>query len=236
MKIIILIIIIIFLKCINFDYFMFKSANKEKHKLVTSYDNFLDLKECNYLSDFLLNHKLNNKNKLSDIFDNSYGILIKFKDNLNHYKKFKKNNLLPIYQVFKKIKDPKCNAFVFNSLIINANSKNNKEIGIHYDNTLQIKNRGFFKKFLLPRWISIIYLKVPKNFKGGSLKVNNFRNHNFYCPKAKINPVTGKYIKMRGDSNHLVENIQSNEDSYRISIIFEQYTIDENINIPFSLN
>lgn len=215
---------------------MFKSVNKRNHKLLISYDSFLDEKECNYLSDFLLNHKLNNNNKLSDLFDSSYGILVKFQDNMNHFNKFKKNNLLPIYQVFKKIKDPKCNAFVFNSLVINTNSKKDKEIGIHYDNTLQIKNSGFFKRFILPKWISIIYLKLPKNFKGGSLKVNNFRNHDFYCPKAKIKPVIGKYVKIRGDSNHYVENIESDEDSYRISIIFEQYVIDKNIIIPFSFD
>ena len=144
------------------------------------------------------------------------------------------NDLLPIYEIFKKVKDPTCNAFIFNSLIIKANSKKNG-IDIHYDDTLSIKT-GLLKRLILPKWISVIYLNLPKKFKGGSIMINNFRNYNFYCPKAKIQPKVGKYIKFKGDSSHIVNNIESDEDDYRISIIFEQYIVDDKVSVPFSIN
>jgi hypothetical protein len=235
MKLIILIIIIlVFFKFINLDYFTFKSVNNKDDRFITTYDNFLNEKQCKYLSNFIINHKLNNKNNLSELFDSSYGILVKFRDNLDHYKKFKENNLSPIYELFKRVKDPNCNAFVFNILVIKANSKTKNGIGVHYDNTLSIKT-GLLKRFILPKWVSVIYLNLPKNFKGGSIMINNFRNYNFYCPKAKIQPKVGKYIKFQGDSSHIVNDIDSDEADYRISIIFEQYIIDDKVSIPFSI-
>ena len=76
-------------------------------------------------------------------------------------------------------------------------------------NTLLLKT-GILNRYILPKWISVIYLNIPNTFKGGDILVNNFRNHNFICPKAKITPKVGKYIKFRGDSNHYVKNIDHN--------------------------
>ena len=54
-------------------------------------------------------------------------------------------------------------------------------------------------------------------------------------PKLELKKVTFKtqdYLYIKEED----QNIESDEDSYRISIIFEQYVIDKNIIIPFSFD
>lgn len=231
MKTILVIIFLIFLIKKNFDFFVYKSVNNINDKRIQFQNNFISNKNCDYLSKKLLNHKYNVKTILSSQFDNTYGILVKFQDNKHTYNNFKKYDLEDVYNIFKKIKDPNCNAFVFNVLIV---TKQSKEIKGHYDSTLNIRD-GIFNRRMMPKWVSVIYIKLPNKFEGGRLLLNKFTNINFNIPNSIIQPETGKYVKFRGDSYHKVESFKTKEDTYRISLVFEQYQIS-NIKIPFKIN
>lgn len=232
MKKFILVLILLIYLIFNYDYLRFYSVNNKNDKFKLIKNKYLSSDYCDKLSNIILNQSLKKSNVLSDAFESSYGILIKFKDNNQAKKIFDKNNLTDIYNLFKKIKKPDCNAFVFNSLIINSNKS--KEIESHYDNTLSIKH-GLLNRDILPKWVTVIYIKLPKKFTGGKLLLNNFSNFNFYYPKCTIIPEVGKLVQFRGDAYHLVEEIKANLEDYRISLVFEQYQIG-NIDFPFYVN
>ena len=213
---------------INNNYYLehyeeFISVNSFFNKMANEKKNFLSNIECKKLSKFLLNHKLMFSNKLSKNFNNSRGIVIKFKENKHLEKQFIDINLKYIYKIFQKIKLKNTNAYIFNVLIIKTNNQNknsNKdEVDYHYDNTLGIT---YNNKSIMPYQITVLYISLPKKFKNGQLVINNF-----CCKKiAKIiKPEIGKKIDFRGDSLHKVNKIFSKKKDYRISLVFEQYNL-----------
>lgn len=217
----------------NFDQFEeYVSVNSFFDKISYEKKNFLSQSQCKKLSKFLLNHKLLTSNKLSESFNNSRGIVIKFKKNENLEKYFIDNNLKYIYEIFKKIKLKNTNAFIFNVLIIKTENKykdhSNVQVDYHYDDTLDIM---YNNKSIMPYQITVIYIHLPKKFKNGELIINSFCCKNV----AKIiKPKIGKIINFRGDSLHKVNKIFSKKKDYRISLVFEQYNIPKEklIDVP----
>jgi len=74
----------------------------------------------------------------------------------------------------------------------------------------------------MPLCTSVVYLQVPKSFTGGELFLKKHEHDGIY---KEIPPKPGKYVRFRGDMFHGVNRIYSNDKTYRLSIVFEQYII-----------
>lgn len=194
---------------------------------------FLNKEECISLTKYITNHSLLNKSLLgSKAFSSSYSFHIHFnkyskQDFLNY-----KHDLKPIYDIFEKIKHPDTNAYVFNPLVLNGLNVLNLDpklnsVGYHYDDTLFIRDN--MKKLYLPICTTVLYIDVPKIFVGGILQMHDFGFIGDHCSATfKIRPEVGKKIVFRGDMCHSVSPMYSNEDTKRVSLVFEQYNIPEN--------
>lgn len=199
------------------DWLMYKRTNPPDFPHVQTELGFLTEEECSDMADYIMNHQLIGNSILSTSFSSSYGFVIRF----NKYSKFdfehSKYDLKKLFDVFERIRVPGTNAYVCNPLIL----EKNKSVGYHYDNTLGIKT--FFGASVLPICVTVIYLQLPKNFTGGELCLCDFEK-TYTTEEA---PVVGKKLVFRGDMCHAVNEFQTDEDTKRVSLVFEQYRIPE---------
>lgn len=170
--------------------------------------NFLTKEECRSLTEYIVNHELMEKSDLSDAFSSSYGFTIKF----NMYSKYdfmySKYNLKRLYDVFERIREPGTNAYMCNPLIL----EKSKSIGYHHDNTLGIGN---------PVCVTVLYLDLPSDMTGGEFCM---RDHSHFIMEP---PEIGKKLTFRGDMYHMVRPYETNENTRRVSLVFEQYCLPE---------
>tara|TARA_Y100001970_G_C14159419_1_gene817601 strand:+ start:422 stop:973 length:552 start_codon:yes stop_codon:yes gene_type:complete len=179
-------------------------------------------------------HKLIQKNPLTENFKSSYGFIIKFTDKTAY--KLMEHDLKPIYELFLDIRDPRCNYFQFNPLVIeplNTNSPRHNSIEFHYDNHATWYSWLVEKKIYLPLFVSVIYVSLPEKFIGGNLVLKKFDRKKRY---KKVRPSIGMHVNFRGDLFHGVEAIQSDEHVKRISLVFEQYSIPNFNPDAFTIN
>lgn len=208
----------------------FVQTDVQNTPCVTIDDNFYTKKEC---TDLL--HQINNSgfivnNPLTELFTDTTGFLLRFMDNSHLEEQFQQNNATFIYNIFTKIKNPKCNAFACNLLIIPArNNKTNVLSGIrHTDCTMEINEPYFPYRTYTPKCVSVLYLQTPNEFTDGELELYTFMGLSIK-PNKIIKPKIGRLVVFRGDLKHAVKSFDSAENTPRISLVFEQYIIPSNL-------
>ena len=102
-----------------------------------------------------------------------------------------------------------CNAFYLNPLVLEQGAG----IKLHVDSTLSSE-----KSKLNPKVVSVFYVNVPKNMKGGELVI---QKHNGQT--AQIEPQENSLLHFRGDLKHFVRPVESSQ--CRISLVCEQYKL-----------
>lgn len=227
LKIILCFLIIIFILYILIRYrssFLF-IKNDSLLPDYNSCDGFLSIEEQTTLLKNINNCEFIKENPLNEGFQNSRGFVIKFTDGELLEKHFIENNLIFVYEMFKKIKDPACNAFIFNILIIPSKNIKEDSVAMHHDCTFEARETNFPYRYYLPKCVNVIYAKICNEFKGGKLKLYDFNGNHV---KHYITPKERKMVMFRGDQLHCVQNYISKDKSPRISLVFEQYQLPLN--------
>ncbi len=113
-----------------------------------------------------------------------------------------------------------CNAFFMNPLVIASGS----HVAPHIDRSLSSWTRPELPPY--PVKVSVLYLEVPEDLKGGSLRL--------YPPvwtlrsKPEIVPETGLLFEFRGDLRHEVREI-TQAITPRVSLVMEHYRLPPEI-------
>ena len=143
---------------------------------VTSNDSFYTHDNCTDLLRQINSSGLVVSNPLNDAFENTKGFVMKFVDNSHLKQQFYQHNATFLYNVFTKIKNPKCNAFICNLLIIPARSNKYQTPAIckHHDCTIGITEKYFPNRTYLPKCVSVLYLQTPNEFTDGELELYTF--------------------------------------------------------------
>lgn len=207
-----LIIILIFVVYSNIDHFKYNRTHLIHNQLLNEQENFIAPDRCKHLTKLLLNHP-----KMT-----MGGFCIRFIDDENTEEMFTKNGLIDVYNIFKTMKAPKTNYYICNVLIVPTSS--GITIGEHYDGTHETTD--WLNRQYMPMCTSVLYLNLPHTFEGGELYVKKFNSSYVY---KNIKPVVGKMVEFRGDMSHGVNEIHSSEKVDRLSLVFEQYTVSDNI-------
>jgi hypothetical protein len=205
---------------------LYRFIRQEHHKvhpygytLLVEKENFESIQTCKDVSTFLLEHpSMVEGQGFSVYFDEAHDLETKFSG----------HNLNCVFDIFKKVKEPKTNSYVCNVMVVPpCNDKSDKEISVggHYDGSLE--ETDCFGKYYMPLCTSILYLQTPENFHGGELFLKKY-----YCDKmyAQVKPKVGKYARFRGDMYHGVHKMYSDENTLRLSIVFEQYILPKTKN------
>lgn len=114
---------------------------------------------------------------------------------------------------------PDCNAFYLNPLWLEGGSR----VDPHVDRSL----RSYCKEVLPPVCVSVLYVEVSSDLRGGELVLARGRKH-----LARIRPTTNTLVHFDGDLTHSVEPVAG--PGTRLSLVCEQYALsaDELERIP----
>ena len=127
-----------------------------------------------------------------------------------------KQNFPLFYEYLERVALDDCNAFFMNPLVIASGS----HVAPHIDRSLSSWTRPELPPY--PLKVSVLYLEVPSDLDGGSLRL--------YPPvwtlrsKPEIVPETGLLFEFRGNLRHEVREITRAE-SPRISLVMEHYKL-----------
>ena len=125
--------------------------------------------------------------------------------------------------VLRELLDDRCDAFVFNILVVPPGRDANRTVGVgsHVDQTLM---QPTTQREQTAYSVSVAYLQVPDKLDGGELVVGGL-NHA---------PREGHVLTFRGDQSHRVKafclgkgdcSLSHKPDSKRISFVLEQYRV-----------
>lgn len=107
---------------------------------------------------------------------------------------------------------PTCNAFYLNPLLLKAGSR----VDPHIDRSL----RSYCKTIEPPVLVSVLYIQVPADMKGGELVL--------HCHKrqvGQIKPQMNTLLYFQGDLTHSVNPVETSGN--RLSLVCEQYSLSE---------
>lgn len=102
------------------------------------------------------------------------------------------------------------NAFYMNALIV----KNGSSVKRHVDTTLT----RYIKSHTRAQKVSVLYLKIPDDMKGGELNI--YRQGSV----EKVKPETGKLVSFNGNPHEVSPTFTDHE---RISLVLESYLLTE---------
>lgn len=105
-----------------------------------------------------------------------------------------------------------CNAFYLNPLQLTVGS----HVSPHIDRSLH----AYVEGVLPPLLVSVLYVDVPKNLKGGRLVLR--RGKKFL---GRVAPQEGLLVQFHGDLEHSVEKVDTA--GMRLSLVCEQYRLDD---------
>lgn len=103
-----------------------------------------------------------------------------------------------------------CNAFYLNPLQLELGSR----VDPHIDRSL----RSYCKEVPTPVCVSVLYVEVPEDLRGGALVLARGKKH-----LARIRPETGTLVLFDGDLTHSIERVDSR--GARLSLVCEQYCL-----------
>jgi len=197
-------------------------------------DDFLSFTEYAELKECALGHpKLRVKGTLSDAgFSKTRGFVVKF--NLEGEEKFRSHEDYRCFAgVFDKLRLPDANAFVMNILLCELGEYDEYNadalsVGLHLDTTVGIYSRHTF----VAHQVSVLYSSVPSDMEGGDLEL--FPYGDGYPdaaapPLESVAPKENLLVTFRGDAFHQVRSYRTKTGSERISLVLEQYKIDEDV-------
>ena len=107
---------------------------------------------------------------------------------------------------------PNCNAFYLNPLLLKSGSR----VDPHVDRSL----RSYFKTIDPPEIVSVLYVQVPSDMKGGELVL--------HCQKrqvGQIKPQMNTLLYFQGDLIHSINPVETLGN--RLSLVCEQYSLSE---------
>lgn len=193
---------------------------------VTEVESFLPLQECTQYCEKIMRSGYLNDNPLCEAFNNSRGMIIKFTLNEHLKQNFHDANLGFLYELFDRMKDEGCNAFVCNVLYIHTcNSSNDFSVERHHDTTMNICEKTFPYRVFLPKCVNVLYLQLSNVCTGGELELFDF--HGFEDePIQTIVPEKGKMVRFRGELEHGVRKYTSFDNTPRISFVLENYHLE----------
>ena len=105
-----------------------------------------------------------------------------------------------------------CNAFYLNPLQLERGSR----VDPHVDRSL----RSYCKEVSVPVTVSVLYVDVPADLRGGALVLARGKKQ-----LARLAPATGTLLYFDGDLTHSIEPMES--EGARLSLVCEQYALDE---------
>lgn len=108
--------------------------------------------------------------------------------------------------------DSACNAFYLNPLWLTQGSR----VDPHIDRSL----RSYCKTIEPPLLVSVLYVRVPIDLKGGELILRNHKQQ-----VAQISPKTNTLLYFQGDLTHSINPMQVPGE--RLSLVCEQYSLDD---------
>ena len=132
---------------------------------------------------------------------------------------FQRSGLAQVEQQFPFFKpylhlalQPNCNAFYLNPLLLNQGSR----VEPHIDRSL----RSYCKTVEPPTLVSVLYVQVPPDMKGGELVL--------HCDKrqvGQVKPQMNTLLYFQGNLAHCVNPVKTLGN--RLSLICEQYSLNE---------
>jgi hypothetical protein len=169
----------------------------------------------------ILDSPLLGESNLSGQFSGTYGFSLTFRrEALPNVEA-----LFPAFAPFlAKTVLPECNAFLLNPLLVGQG----RNVGAHVDRSLE-----FYGPHIgCPVAVSVLYVQVPKELRGGNLKL-----YHRGARVAELVPQQRALVMFRGDLLHEVEPITSGGQAMgdtRISLVVEQYRAPEAelVNVP----
>jgi hypothetical protein len=105
---------------------------------------------------------------------------------------------------------PEFNAYYLNPLALSLGSR----VDPHVDRSL----RSYCKDVLPPRSVSVLYVSVDPELRGGDLVLCRGKRH-----LARIRPRTGTLVVFEGDLTHSIERVDSA--GTRLSLVCECYAL-----------
>ncbi|MDZ8106197.1 MAG: 2OG-Fe(II) oxygenase [Nostoc sp. DedQUE12a] len=109
---------------------------------------------------------------------------------------------------------PICNAFYVNPLIIKGGGR----IKPHVDSSIS----GYCKPNTIPKFVSVFYIRVPSDMKGGELVLLKEG-----VQVGEIQPQRNTLLYFKGHMKHSVNQVETSE--ARISLVCEQYILNETL-------
>jgi hypothetical protein len=103
-----------------------------------------------------------------------------------------------------------CNAFYLNPLLLVQGSR----VDPHVDRSL----RSYCKDVLPPVEVSVLYVEVPPDMRGGALVLARGKRH-----LARVQPARNVLVTFDGDLTHSIERMESAGE--RLSLVCEQYQL-----------
>jgi hypothetical protein len=132
---------------------------------------------------------------------------------------FQRSGLAEVEQQFPFFKpylnlalQPTCNAFYLNPLLVKEGSR----VDPHVDRSL----RSYFKTIEPPVLVSVLYVQVPSDMKGGELVLHYHKRQ-----VGQIKPQMNTLLYFQGDLTHAVNPVKT--PGNRLSLICEQYSLSE---------
>jgi len=132
---------------------------------------------------------------------------------------FQRSHLAQLEQQFPFFKpyveralQPTCNAFYLNPLLLKQGSR----VDPHIDRSL----RSYCKTVEPPALVSVLYVQVPTDLKGGELVLRNHKQQ-----VGQIKPQTNMLVCFQGDLTHSINEMNASGD--RISLVCEQYCLSD---------
>lgn len=189
---------------------------------------FLTENECERYTQLITSSDRIRENPLCEAFDSSRGMIVYFSIHDDLESKFRQNELYFLYELIEKIKDPECNAFVCNILIIpSSDNIDGLSVERHHDCTLDVKETSFPYRVYLPKCVNVLYLQLSSLFEGGELELYDFNGFDHF-PLHLVVPQIGSLVTFRGDIEHGVRRYSSHDGLPRISFVLENYCVPNN--------
>lgn len=107
---------------------------------------------------------------------------------------------------------PACNAFYLNPLLLVEGSR----VDPHIDRSL----RSYCKTIAPPALVSVLYIQVPPNLRGGELVLRNHKRQ-----VGQVKPEVNTLLCFQGDLTHAVNPVQAS--GTRLSLVCEQYSLSD---------
>ena len=132
---------------------------------------------------------------------------------------FQRTGLASVEQQFPFFKpylnlalQPTCNAFYLTPLLLKEGSR----VDPHIDRSL----RSYVKTIEPPAIVSVLYVQVPSDMKGGELVLHTRKRQ-----VGQIKPQINTLVYFQGDLTHSVNAVKT--PGSRLSLICEQYNLSE---------